>query len=431
MFSQIKKEFMDLDLCDNYGKVSNISGNMIESIGPTCRLGDICYTETSNGRIMCEVVSFNGEKVSLMAYEDIYGISPGDKVYTTKKPLNIKVGDDLIGRVLNGVGLPLDEQPIYAKAKYSIYAKPVPAFDKAIISERLELGIKAIDTQLPIGKGQRISINAGSGVGKSTLLGSIVKNSKADLNVLALIGERGRELQEFIQNELGEEGMKRSIVVVATSDQPAIMKIKAAYTATTIAEYFRDQGLDVMLMMDSVTRFAEAQREIGISVGEKVATKGFTPSVFALIPKLLERAGTSKVGSITGIYTVLVEGDDMNGPIVDCIRGILDGHIVLSRNLANSGHFPAIDILSSVSRTTHNLLNKEQIKRLNQFRDVLQTYKDVEVLLSVGSYKKGVDLKTDRDIELYPLCMEFLKQDRDEYFSIEESELLLNNLLNK
>lgn len=429
MFKYIKEELRTLQINESYGRVHRIIGNMVESIGPSCKLGDICFIESNSGKIMAEVVGFNNDLVTLTAYEDIYGISPGDKVYSTKESLTIKVGENLKGRILNGVGLPLDEGSLKAETKKSIYSKPVSAFHKSLINKQLEVGVKAIDSLIPLGVGQRVGIFAGSGVGKSTLLGMIAKKSTADINVIALIGERGRELQEFVENELGEEGMKKSIVVVATSDQPAIMKIKAAYTATTIAEYFRDKGKDVMLMMDSVTRLAQAQREIGIATGEKVATKGYTPSVFSLIPKLLERAGTSKVGSITAIYTVLVDSDDLNDPISDCVRGILDGHIVLDRKLANSGHFPAIDILSSISRVSNNITEKEYFKYMNEFREVLQLFKNTEDLISVGAYKKGIDLQVDRAIELHPQCIEFLKQGREEYFSKEYSKNQIKNIL--
>lgn len=429
MFKNIKKELKNIDLFDNYGKVTNILGNMVESVGPTAKLGDICYIKTNEGNVICEVVGFNGDKLSLMSYDEIYGISHGDKVYTTKEPLKIKVGPELKGKILDGLGNTIDNSLISAKTRRKLHSKPVSAFDKRIIDEQLEVGVKAIDSMIPLGAGQRIGIFAGSGVGKSTLLGQIAKYSKADINVIALIGERGRELQEFVENELGEEGLKRSIVVVATSDQPALMKIKAAFTATTIAEYFRDEGLNVMLMMDSVTRLAQGQREVGIATGEKVAQKGYTPSTFALIPKLLERAGTSDKGTITGIYTVLVDSDDMNEPIADCVRGILDGHIVLDRKLAHAGHFPAIDILSSISRVTNNILTKEEIKEMNSFRELLQSYKSVEDLLSIGAYQKGINFKTDRAIEKYPECVEFLRQDRDEYFSIKETREILQTVL--
>lgn len=429
MFKNIKKELKNIDLFDNYGKVTNILGNMVESVGPAAKLGDICYIKTNEGNVICEVVGFNGDKLSLMSYDEIYGISHGDKVYTTKEPLKIKVGPELKGKILDGLGNTIDNSLISAKTRRKLHSKPVSAFDKRIIDEQLEVGVKAIDSMIPLGAGQRIGIFAGSGVGKSTLLGQIAKYSKADINVIALIGERGRELQEFVENELGEEGLKRSIVVVATSDQPALMKIKAAFTATTIAEYFRDEGLNVMLMMDSVTRLAQGQREVGIATGEKVAQKGYTPSTFALIPKLLERAGTSDKGTITGIYTVLVDSDDMNEPIADCVRGILDGHIVLDRKLAHAGHFPAIDILSSISRVTNNILTKEEIKEMNSFRELLQSYKSVEDLLSIGAYQKGINFKTDRAIEKYPECVEFLRQDRDEYFSIKETREILQTVL--
>ena len=430
MFKNIKKELSSLDLLENYGKVSNILGNMIISIGPKCKLGDICFVHTDEGEITCEVVGFNGEKNTLMAYDDIYGIKPGDKIYTTKAPLNIKVGPDLKGKILNGLGSPIDGSTITATTRRKLHSKPISAFNKKLITEQLEVGVKAIDSLIPLGLGQRIGVFAGSGVGKSTLLGMIAKQSKADINVIALIGERGRELQEFIENELGEEGMSRSVVVVATSDEPALMKIKAAFTATAIAEYFRDEGLNVMLMMDSITRLAQGQREVGIATGEKVAQRGYTPSVFALIPKLLERAGTSPKGTITGVYTVLVDGDDTNEPIADCVRGILDGHIVLDRKLAHAGHYPAIDVLSSISRVTNNILDKESISEMNEFRELLHTYKNVEDLLNIGAYQRGINCHTDKAIDLYPQCVRFLKQDRDTYFSVSETREMLKKVIN-
>ena len=431
MFSNIKEQFKNFEPSENYGTVNKIVGNMIESIGPSCKLGDICIIECEDYKLMTEVVGYENNTVTLMAYNDIYGIKPGDKVYSTRESLMIKVGDDLKGRILDGVGLPLDEKPITVSEKRSIYSKPISPFHKKLINEQIEVGVKAIDSLIPVGQGQRVGLFAGSGVGKTSLLASIAKESNADINVIALIGERGRELQEFVENELGPGGMKKSVIVVATSEQPAIMKIKAAFTATTIAEYFRDQGLNVMLFMDSVTRLAQAQREISVATGEKVATKGYTPSTFALIPKLLERSGTSQRGSITGIYTVLVDSDDFNEPIADCVRGILDGHIVLDRKLAHSGHFPAIDILSSISRVSTNITSKEHYNDMAAFREILHLYKMNEDLLSVGSYQKGFDIKTDRAIELYPECISFLKQGRDDFYSKEQSIQQMSEIANK
>lgn len=414
MFENIKKELNNITLQSHYGKVNKIVGTTIESSGPICELGELCYVHTSSRKIPCEVIGFNQKSVVLMAFEDIFGVKLGDRVYSSGSTLEIRVGDELKGKVLNGLGLPIDNTTIKSGDKKSIYSKPVSALQRKIISEPLEVGVKAIDALLPLGKGQRIGLFAGSGVGKSTLLTMIAKSSKADINVIALVGERGREVQEFI-SELGPEGLEKSIVVVATSDEPALMRVKASLTATTIAEYFRDKGLDVVLMMDSVTRYASAQREISINTGEKVAQRGYTPSVFAMIPKLLERAGTSETGSITGIYTVLVDGDDMNEPIADTTRGVLDGHIVLKRDLAHKGHYPAIDILSSISRITKNICTPEHCSDMSKFRELLSDYRDVEDLISIGAYKQGSNSKSDKAIALHDECISFLKQNHNDY----------------
>lgn len=430
MFKNLKKEFEDIKLQEHYGKVNKIVGTTIESSGPICELGELCYIHTLSRKIPCEVIGFNNGSVVLMAFEDIFGVKLGDKIYSTGATLNIRIGEELKGKIVDGLGNPLDEDVIIKSGeKKSIYAKPTSALKRKIISEPLEVGVKAIDTLIPIAKGQRVGIFAGSGCGKSTLLGMIAKNAKADINVIALVGERGREVQEFIAHELGESGMKKSIVVVATSDEPALMRVKAALTATTIAEYFRDQGLDVLLMMDSVTRYASAQREISINTGEKVAQRGYTPSVFSMIPKLLERAGTSDKGTITGIYTVLVDGDDMNEPIADTTRGVLDGHIVLDRKLVHKSHFPAIDISSSISRVTKNICTKEHLHNMSDFRELLSSYKEVEDLISIGAYKSGSNTKSDRAISLHDKCIEFLKQNQDEYISREESLEILNEIV--
>ena len=430
MFKNLKKEFEDIKLQEHYGKVNKIVGTTIESSGPICELGELCYIHTLSRKIPCEVIGFNNGSVVLMAFEDIFGVKLGDKIYSTGATLNIRIGEELKGKIVDGLGNPLDEDVIIKSGeKKSIYAKPPSALKRKIISEPLEVGVKAIDTLIPIAKGQRVGIFAGSGCGKSTLLGMIAKNAKADINVIALVGERGREVQEFIAHELGESGMKKSIVVVATSDEPALMRVKAALTATTIAEYFRDQGLDVLLMMDSVTRYASAQREISINTGEKVAQRGYTPSVFSMIPKLLERAGTSDKGTITGIYTVLVDGDDMNEPIADTTRGVLDGHIVLDRKLVHKSHFPAIDISSSISRVTKNICTQEHLHNMSDFRELLSSYKEVEDLISIGAYKSGSNTKSDRAISLHDKCIEFLKQNQDEYISREESLEILNEIV--
>lgn len=421
MFGTIRKEIQSLRLQSHYGKINKIVGSTIESSGPICELGELCYIHSSDKKIPCEVIGFNNNSVILMAFEEIYGVKLGDRIYSSGTSMQVRVGDELKGKVLNGLGIPIDLSTIKAQDKRSIYNKPVSALDKKIISEQLEVGVKAIDSLLPIGKGQRMGIFAGSGVGKSSLLAMIAKNAKADINVIALIGERGREVMEFIEHNLGPEGLKRSIVVVATSDEPALMRVKAALTAMTICEYFRDKGLDVILMMDSVTRYASAQREISINTGEKVAQRGYTPSVFAMIPKLLERAGTSDKGTITGLYTVLVDGDDMNEPIADTTRGVLDGHIVLDRKLAHRAHFPAIDILSSISRVSKNICSEDHYKDMMSFRELLASYKEVEDLISIGAYKQGSNIKTDRSIQLHEECINFLKQSQDEYVPLDES----------
>lgn len=364
-----------------------------------------------------------------MPYSSVNEIAPGWIVEGTARPLEVKTGPALVGKVLNSLGEPLDgtDLPNNLQLWPTENAPPNP-LSRPPISEMLEVGIRAIDSLLTVGKGQRIGIFAGSGVGKSTLLGMIARNTKADLNVIALIGERGREVREFIERDLGEEGLKKSIVIAATSDQPALMRIKGAYTATAIAEYFRDQGLDVMLMMDSVTRVAMAQREVGLATGEPPATKGYTPSVFSILPKLLERTGTNEHGSITAFYTVLVDGDDFNEPIADTVRGILDGHIVLDRSLANKGQYPAIHVLKSISRLMSGLATKEHLRAAIRFRELLNTYLQSEDLINIGAYKKGSSKEIDAAIEFYPKLISFLKQETDEKVTIEESIAALQQL---
>ncbi|QJW46549.1 FliI/YscN family ATPase [bacterium BFN5] len=336
------------------GKITQIIGLVIESQGPNVNLGELCYVcprSTSGEMIPAEVVGFRQNRVLLMPIGEMQGIGPGCEVIAAQRTLKVAVGRQLLGRILDGLGNPMDGKgPLSSNLEYPLHAIPPHPLSRPRITDKLSVGVRAIDGLLTLGRGQRIGIMAGSGVGKSTLLGMIARNTEADISVIALVGERGREVREFIERDLGEEGLKRSVVVVATSDQPALVRIKGAMTATAIAEYFRDQGLNVILMMDSVTRFAMAQREVGLTVGEPPATRGYTPSVFAMLPKLLERAGTGERGSITGIYTVLVDGDDMNEPIADAVRSILDGHVVLSRNIAAQNHYPAIDVLNSVSR---------------------------------------------------------------------------------
>lgn len=409
-----------------YGRVKRVIGLMIESQGPDCSVGDICYIypsqKQSNKKILAEVVGFRDEMVILMPYTHLSEIAPGSLVESEGKPLEIKVGSALIGKIVDPLGMPMDGS-VLPRGLSSIATdqEPPNPLKRPPISERLEVGIRAIDSLLTVGKGQRVGIFAGSGVGKSTLLGMIARNTKADLNVIGLIGERGREVREFVERDLGPEGLSRSIVVAATSDQPALMRIKGAYTATSIAEYFRDKGFNVMLLMDSVTRVAMAQREIGLATGEPPATKGYTPSVFAILPKLLERTGTSEKGTITAFYTVLVDGDDMNEPIADTVRGILDGHIVLDRNLANKGQFPAIHVLKSISRLMNTLAEEDHKHAAAQIREMMSTYLNAEDLINIGAYKKGSSEDIDKAIAYYPKIVSFLKQDVNEKSTMEES----------
>jgi flagellum-specific ATP synthase len=425
----------EMDTFKRFGRVKRVVGLMIESQGPESSIGDVCYIHvgtTKKHKIQAEVVGFKDEDVILMPYTSIQDISPGSLVEATLKPLEIKVGSGLIGNVIDSLGQPLDGS-LLPKGLTSVPTEQTPPnpMQRPPINEAIEVGVRVIDSLLTVGNGQRVGIFAGSGVGKSTLLGMIARNTKADLNVIALIGERGREVREFIDRDLGEEGLKRSIVVVATSDQPALMRIKGAFTATAIAEYFRDKGLNVMMMMDSVTRVAMAQREVGLAVGEPPTTKGYTPSVFAILPKLLERTGTNKHGSITAFYTVLVDGDDMNEPIADTVRGILDGHFVLSRELANKGQYPAIDVLKSISRVMNNIVSEKHARTAERLRDLLSTYLSSEDLINIGAYKKGSSREIDEAIQMYPKIISFLKQGTGDQVSMEEGIHHLFQLIGK
>lgn len=432
--NEVIEHIDQLDSFKRYGRVKRVIGLMIESKGPESSIGDVVYIHVgSNNKkrlIQAEVVGFKEDDVILMPYTSLSEISSGCLVEATSKPLEIKVGRELIGNVLDALGNPLDGSPLpRGLATVLTEAEPPNPLSRPPIYKQMELGVRLIDSLLTVGMGQRVGIFAGSGVGKSTLLGMIAKNTIADLNVIALIGERGREVREFIEKDLGEEGLKRSIVVVATSDQPALMRIKGAFTATAIAEYFRDKGLNVMLMMDSVTRVAMAQREVGLAIGEPPTTKGYTPSVFSLLPKLLERTGTNELGTITAIYTVLVDGDDMNEPIADTTRGILDGHFVLDRALANKGQYPAVNILKSVSRVMNNIVSKEQLQAAVKLRDMLSTYINAEDLINIGAYKKGSSQAIDEAISLYPSIINFIKQATDEKVTYEQSVQQLIQLL--
>lgn len=405
------------------GKVVKIVGLTIESVGPDANLNDVCKIiskDNKNHYVMAEVVGFKDKRVLLMPFDSIDGIGPGSIVENTGKPLKVKVSDELLGKTLDGLGNPINGGEIINYKENSVDAKPPDPLSRDIISEVLPLGVKAVDGLITVGKGQRIGIFAGSGVGKSTLLGMFARNTLADINVIALIGERGREVREFIERDLGEEGMKRSVVVVATSDKPALIRNKAAKTATAIAEYFRDKGKDVLLMMDSLTRFSMAQREIGLASGEPPVTRGYPPSVYGEMPKLLERAGNSSVGSITGLYTVLVDGDDFNEPITDTARGILDGHIVLSRKLGHKNHYPAIDILASISRVMSSIAAREHKMLAGKLKAVLATYQEAEDLINIGAYKNGSNKNIDYAISKIDEVNEFLIQGTDEKFSFEE-----------
>lgn len=416
------------------GNITKVTGLTIESNGPLASIGELCYIYPHNRKehVLAEVVGFKDDNVLLMPLDDMNGIASGSKVIASGKTLRVPVGEELRGRVLDGLGNPMDGLGHVKTLKtYEVSNTPPNPLERAMITTPLTLGVKAIDGMLTCGKGQRIGIFAGSGVGKSTLMGMIARNSSADINVIGLIGERGREVREFIQKDLREEGLKKSVLVVATSDQPALIRVKGALVTTAIAEYFRDLGLDVMLLMDSVTRFAMAQREIGLAIGEPPVTRGFTPSVFALLPKLLERSGTSKKGSITGLYTVLVDGDDLNEPITDAVRGILDGHIVLSRKLANQNHYPAIDILASVSRVMPSIVSKEHLSMAKEIKNIMAVYKESEDLINIGAYKRGTNRSIDKAIDVKEYIDDMLKQETMASYSLEETISIMKDIVSK
>ncbi len=411
------------DFIKYYGKVSKVVGLTIESEGPEVEIGELCKLHASRGKgiIQTEVVGFRDNKVLLMPLGEMTGVGPGNMVVASDSVLKVGVGEKLTGRVLDGLGYPIDEkEPFKPEKYYPINNKPPHPLNRKRITEPLTLGIKAIDGLLTVGKGQRIGIFAGSGVGKSTLMGMIARNTKADVNVIALIGERGREVREFIEKDLQEEGLSRSVVVVATSDQPALVRLKGALVATAIAEYFRDQGKDVLFLMDSLTRFAMAQREVGLATGEPPVSRGYTPSVFGTMPKLLERAGNSEKGSITGLYTVLVDGDDMTEPVTDTARGILDGHIVLSRSLANRNQYPAIDVLASVSRVMPDIISSEHKEAAGELKKALAIYRDAEDLINIGAYVKGSNENIDHAISLIDKILNFVQQSTADRFTFQE-----------
>jgi flagellum-specific ATP synthase len=395
------------------GRIERVEGLRIESLGPQARVGELCQIviESSGVIIPAEVVGVRGKSVQLAPYAETEGIEVGNPVIGLGRALDVPVSDQLLGRVLDGTGRPIDGGgEIGSGVYYPIFNKPPNVLTRRPITERIETGIRAIDALVPTGKGQRLGIFSGSGVGKSTLIGMVVRNTAADVNVIALIGERGREVREFLENDLGEEGLRRSVVVVSTSDTPALARLRAAYVATAVAEFFRDQGLDVMLMFDSVTRFARAQREIGLSRGEGPATRGFPPSVDAILPQLLERCGTSETGTITGFFTILVEGDDLDEPVSDTVRGILDGHLVLSRQLARRNHYPAIDVLGSVSRLESKVCDPVHREAAGKVRRLMATYQDAEDLINAGIYQQGNNPEIDEAIQARPAINGMLRQ---------------------
>jgi len=413
------------------GVVTRVSGLLVESHGPNVSVGNMCWIKTryKAQSKAAEVVGINDNKILLMPFEDTNGIGVGCEVETVGETLLVPVGENLLGRILDGFGRPIDNKgPINSDKNLYLHRTPPPALTRPRITKSLATGVRSIDSMVTCGEGQRIGIFSGSGVGKSILLGMIARGSEADVNVIALIGERGREVNEFIERNLGQEGLKRSVIIVVTSDQAAVLRIRGAQVATTIAEYFRDQGKKVILMMDSITRFAMAQREIGLAIGEPPTTKGYTPSVFALLPRLLERAGMSNKGSITGFYTVLVENDDMNDPVADTVRSILDGHIVLSRRLAEQNHYPSVDILQSVSRVMNDIIEENHLLASTKIRDILATYQEAEDLINIGAYVKGNNPRIDMAISHIEKIRIFLKQKQFEKANYQQTLVMMKNI---
>lgn len=425
---KLEAKLNKMDTTRNFGHINRVIGLVIESIGPQASIGELCLIKGGKGDIQAEVVGFDDNKILMMPIGEMEGIKPGAKVIATGEKLKIKVGEHLLGKIIDGSGNILNGDNITSGTAVEVNRRPPNPLSRERIKEPLSLGVRCIDGFLTCGKGQRLGIFAGSGVGKSTLLGMAARNTNADINVIALVGERGREVRDFIEKDLGEEGLKRSIVVVATSDQPALLRVKAANIATAIAEHFRDQSEDVLLMMDSVTRVAMALREVGLAIGEPPATRGYPPSVFAELPKLLERTGTNDVGSITALYTVLVEGDDFNEPVSDTVRGILDGHISLSRELAESGHYPAVDVLSSVSRIMNDLVEKDHLKASEKIQQWLATYNQSEDLINIGAYEKGSNSEVDKAIEKIDEINAFLRQGIEEKANYKDTVKRLKNI---
>lgn len=430
-FALLEKKLTNCNPTVRFGKIAQVVGLIIESDGPDVSLGELCTIQTREGRVLtpAEVVGFKDSRVLLMPFGDMAGINPTCKVIPTGQSLQIKVGPELLGQVLDGLGNPITGEILNASIDYPVQAAPPSPLTRLRIKEPLTLGIKAIDGLLTIGKGQRVGIFAGSGVGKSTLLGMIARNTSADINVIGLIGERGREVREFIEKDLGPEGLARSVLVIATSDQPALIRHKAALVTTAIAEYFRDQGRDVLLMMDSVTRIATALREVGLAVGEPPATRGYTPSVFATLPRLLERTGNNDKGTCTALYTVLVEGDDFNEPVTDTVRGILDGHIVLSRALAARHHYPAIDVLASVSRVMPDLIDENHLAAAGRFKKMMAVYREAEDLINIGAYQRGSNPEIDEAIVKHDHVEGYLNQGLHEQCSFDSSRSTLMDIV--
>lgn len=423
-FDKLINYLEDVELNTVHGRITEVIGMLIRAVVPQVKMGEVCLIKREGEPLAAEVVGFTKDEVLLSPLGDMKGIGPSSEVIPLRMPMHIKVGPELLGRVLNGLGQPLDEDekgPLNLTETFPIINTPPDPLRRQLIETPLSVGVRSIDGILTCGKGQRVGIFAAAGVGKSTLLGMIARNAVADINVITLIGERGREVREFLVNDLGEEGMKRSVIIVSTSDQAAQMRINAAYVGTAIAEYFRNQGKSVILMMDSITRFARAVREIGLAAGEPPARAGYTPSVFAILPRLLERSGNSENGSITAFYTILVAGDDMNEPVADEVRSILDGHIVLSSELARQNHYPAVDVLASISRIISQIVDRQHLELIGKVREVLANYKKNELLIRIGEYKPGSDKNADFALKYIDKVNRFLKQLVEEKCSFEET----------
>lgn len=429
--TQLENKLTSANTHLRFGKITQVIGLVIESEGPDVSLGEVCIIQNKDGRplIQAEVVGFRENRVLLMPFGEMTGINALCRVIPTGKILHIKIGPELLGSILDGLGNPLSGDELDLTLEYPVQNKPPNPLTRMRITDPITLGIKAIDGLLTIGKGQRVGIFSGSGVGKSTLLGMIARNTNADINVIGLIGERGREVREFLERDLGQEGLARSIVIVATSDQPALIRMRGALVTTAIAEYFRDQGMNVLLMMDSVTRIATALREVGLAVGEPPATRGYTPSVFATLPKLLERTGNNSKGTCTALYTVLVEGDDFNEPVTDTVRGILDGHILLSRDLAAKHHFPAIDTLGSISRVMPELVDQDHLAAIGKIKQLLAAYQEAEDLINIGAYQKGSSADIDEAIRKMKRINQFLTQGLTEQYSFAETRSMIMDLV--